>query len=223
MIAVIGWGSLLWDEGSLAPHIRGGWRRGDGPVLPLEFSRISAKRRMGLVLCLDAEAGTACRTSWTASVRDDLADAVADLAGRERTSPDRIGAATPAGPERARLTAIGAAVAAWCRDRGLAGAVWTDLPPNFAACAGRPFAPEAALGHLRGLAGEDLDEAIRYITRAPAETDTGFRRLLAADPWWQAECARRGLPPAPPGAGRADLTPPASRAPRGRGPRPSRR
>ena len=85
-IAILGWGSLLWDLETLAPHVTGGWQHRHGPRLPMEFSRISPKRKMGLVLCLDPEAGAACATHAIRSARPALQDTIADLARRERTA-----------------------------------------------------------------------------------------------------------------------------------------
>lgn len=42
-IALLGWGSLIWDHDPLFDAQHGDWQAG-GPPLPLEFSRISAKR-----------------------------------------------------------------------------------------------------------------------------------------------------------------------------------
>ena len=53
--AIIGWGSLIWDLESLEPHVRGDWSMGAGPRLPMEFTRVSPKRKRALVVCLDAE------------------------------------------------------------------------------------------------------------------------------------------------------------------------
>jgi hypothetical protein len=36
-IAIIGYGSLIWDLADLAAHVEGPWRRGAGPHLPVEF------------------------------------------------------------------------------------------------------------------------------------------------------------------------------------------
>ena len=43
-IAILGWGSLVWDSRQL-PH-SGEWHTG-GPVLPIEFSRVSKDGRLG--------------------------------------------------------------------------------------------------------------------------------------------------------------------------------
>ena len=46
-IAVLGWGSLIWNKGKL--RLTTNWTDG-GPVLPIEFSRISDDGRLTLVI-----------------------------------------------------------------------------------------------------------------------------------------------------------------------------
>ncbi|HOW68396.1 MAG TPA: hypothetical protein P5055_13320 [Candidatus Paceibacterota bacterium] len=46
-IAILGWGSLIWNPRDLP--ITGDWQ-GDGPVLPIEFTRISDNGRLTLVI-----------------------------------------------------------------------------------------------------------------------------------------------------------------------------
>ena len=102
-VVIIGWGSLIWDLADLAPHVSGEWRMEAGPRLPLEFSRISPKRKMGLAVCIDPEAGAPCATHAILSTRRDVMAAAADLARRERAPPDLIGIWSPARQAR-RLT-----------------------------------------------------------------------------------------------------------------------
>jgi hypothetical protein len=184
-IAILGWGSLLWDLDDLGPHVTGGWVTRGGPRLPMEFSRISPKRRMGLVVALDPAAGRLCATHAIRSARDDPAEARADLARRERAPVERIGWARADGAAEGRLPAVTEAVVAWCREAGVDAAVWTDLEPNFAAVAGAPFNVAAGIEWLRGLEDASLAEAHRYIRNAPASTRTPLRRALARDPWWR--------------------------------------
>jgi len=68
--AIIGWGSLIWDLDDLGPHVRGAWAMGAGPRLPMEFTRVSPKRRRALVVCLDPRHGVPCATNAIASARD---------------------------------------------------------------------------------------------------------------------------------------------------------
>jgi hypothetical protein len=190
MIAIIAYGSLIWDEDCLAPHITGGWRRARGPRLPVEFSRISPKRKGALVLIVD-EGAAEVPTSWTLSRRAAIEAAARDLAVRERAPLSGIGMALRNGETANAPAAIAARVVAWLQEQpGLEGAVWTQLPGNFRETTGEPFSHAAGLRWLQGLEGESLLEAWRYIAFAPRETDTAFRRFLAAHDWWRALDAR---------------------------------
>lgn len=188
--AVLGWGSLIWDLDNLAPHVALPWHMRAGPQLPMEFCRVSPKRKMGLAVCLDAEHGVACPTHAIASVRTVHSDVVADLAARERAPLDLIGAVctrTGAAQGRAGIASI---VRQWCEETGWTGAVWTDLRANYHDHLGIGFSVDHAVGYLQDLTGESLDEAVRYIHFAPEETDTPLRRALTGNAWWQAEVAR---------------------------------
>ncbi|MFO7854975.1 MAG: hypothetical protein R6V44_07110 [Paracoccaceae bacterium] len=195
-IAVIGWGSLIWDLDDLAPHVAEPWALGAGPALPLEFSRISPKRRMGLVVCIDPDLGVPCPTHAIASRRTDPAEARADLARRERAPLDLIGwVCARSGRAEGRAADR---VAAWCETTGAAGAVWTDLRPNWAEHRTEPFALAAAEAYLAALTGEARAEAVRYIESAPKETDTRLRRHLATRDWWREAAAALSRPADPP-------------------------
>jgi len=189
-VAILGWGSLLWDLDDLAPKVDGDWALRAGPRLPMEFSRISPKRRLSLVVCLDPEDGVGCVTHAIRSRRSIVAEAVADLAARERAPLHRIGWVEASGRGESRMPDVVEAVGAWCDAAGWAGAVWTDLEPNFAATTGRSFSVAEGLAYLRALEAESLAEARRYIRSAPAATRTPLRRALARDPWWR-ELRRR--------------------------------
>ncbi|MEL6234957.1 MAG: hypothetical protein AAFR46_11160 [Pseudomonadota bacterium] len=185
MIAVLGYGSLIWDLDGLAPHVEGGWAMNAGPALPMEFSRISAKRKRGLVVCLDPADGVDCPTHAIRSRRSEIGQAASDLAQREHAPLGRIGYVCLSSDRAAgRLPSICAAVAVWCRQAGWQGAVWTDLEPNFASEAGQPFSVPRGLAYLRALSGESRSEAVRYIACAPHQTDTPLRQALAGLAWW---------------------------------------
>lgn len=184
-IAVIGWGSLIWDLENLTPHTVGDWLMTAGPRLPMEFSRISPKRKMGLVVCLDPEHGVECATHIIQSTRSSVTEAIEDLAARERAPLDLIGAVDVAGLARGRMPEVCNAVRNWCQTQGWDGAVWTDLEPNFHDYTGRLFTLDAGLGYIKTLSGENLREAYSYIENAPEQTQTPMRSLLRGDPWWQ--------------------------------------
>ncbi len=181
-IAVLAWGSLIWDLDDLAPKVEGPWMMRAGPSLPFEFSRISPKRKLGLVLCIDPLAGVPCPTHAILSRRSDIHEAAEDLRARERApAVERIGAfCARSGFRRSRVPEAGEAVAAWAEATGAAGAVWTDLEPNFREHTGRAFSVAEGLAYLARLEGESRAEAVRYLRNAPAETDTPLRRAAAS-------------------------------------------
>lgn len=188
--AIIGWGSLIWDLEILTPHVHGPWMMKQGPELPMEFSRISAKRLQALAVCLDTAHGVPCPTHLIASVRSDIRLAQQDLADRERAPLEHIGALCLETGFRNGRAEFAGLVQAWCAAEGWDGAVWTDLGSNFAALQDAHFAIPRAVAYLKTLSGDSLDEAVRYIESAPVATDTPLRRALAQDPWWQAQARR---------------------------------
>ena len=183
-IAIIGYGSLIWDLDDLAPKVTGDWQLGAGPGMPVEFARVSQKRKQGLVLVIEDALDHACPTSVIDSRRTRLADAVEDLAARERTHTGHIGWATQAGDVVSRFGGLAETVVRWLGDTGYEAAVWTDLDGNFKEHTGLAFSHDAGVYYLRQLKGASLGEAWRYITYAPTVTDTPFRRHLTCDPWW---------------------------------------
>ena len=188
--AILGWGSLIWDLDNLAPHVEGEWRMADGPHLPMEFTRISPKRKLGLAVCIDPNHGVPCPTHAIRSTKSSLPEVRADLAARERAPVEEIGAVCRITRQAHGRTEISEVVLEWCVKSGLQGAVWTDLLSNYSERRGAVFSVSDAITYLRTLDGESLDEAVRYIENAPAWTDTPLRRALSRDPWWRAEAAR---------------------------------
>jgi len=65
-IAYIGWGSLIWKQGSL--KLRGIWQS-DGPYLPVEFARVSQDGRLTLVLCRGV---SSVQTLWAYAEEENL-------------------------------------------------------------------------------------------------------------------------------------------------------
>lgn len=180
-IWILGYGSLIWDLDDLAPKVTGEWRMGVGPRFPLEFSRISPKRKQALVVVID-QAGDPCPSHAIRSVRDSVAEAADDLAARERTVLDHIGWVDLAtGRRQSNYGDVADLVAEWCEAEGAAGAVWTDLNGNFDG-----FTIPRAIDYLKTLTGESRASALEYINSAPPATDTPLRRALAENPWWQA-------------------------------------
>ena len=112
-IAVLAWGSLVWDPRELktaaafAPN---------GPLLPIEFCRISADGRLTLVI--DKAVGDLCRTYSAPSVFTSLDAAIENLRERETRHAEDIGFAEPASGRQSdvameRHPEAVASIAAW--------------------------------------------------------------------------------------------------------------
>ena len=184
-IAVIGFGSLLWDLDDLAPKVSGEWKMYEGPILPLEFSLVSRKRHYALALVIDYGDGAPCPTCVIDSVRSEIGAAIVDLANRERMDPTNIGFVDRnTGESHSHREETRNTLWNWIEDSNYDGAVWTDGERNFEALTGRAFSLQTAQDHLRSLQGMSLEEARRYIRNAPARVETPLRRALEGAPWW---------------------------------------
>lgn len=176
-IAVLAWGSLVWQprnrHGSVL--VAGPWHR-DGPVLPVEFARISSDGRLTLILV----PGYPHRSQvlWAVSAFDDVAAARDNLARRETRAPtDMIhGITTGGAPVGNPPSGIREAVSAWSAGRDLDAVIWTGLGPGERWDGG--FEGTAAVEYVAGLSGDARRRAVEYIRRAPGQIDTPVRRAL---------------------------------------------
>jgi hypothetical protein len=176
-IAVLGWGSLVWDPRTLP--IRRQWFA-DGPLVRVEFLRESGGRRITLVL--DSEV-PAVRSLWAIMDTIDLDDARKQLQERERCGRIDIGYWQPAsGASPSSILDL----AKWAECRSIDAVVWTALGSKFRGKDGlRPTADEI-IDHLGVLVGTQRDEAERYVRRAPRQIDTPYRRRIEAELQWTA-------------------------------------
>lgn len=184
-IAVLAWGSLIWCTGSL--RIRTLWRP-DGPLLPIEFARISQDNRLTLVIqpgCKEQP------TYWALSEFRRIHEACDNLRVREKSKNNDIHyfcqdgtCASGAPPE------IVTRVTEWVAQRtDVEGVVWTGLASNWKEKRGRDFNPEDAVNYLLGLEAErdrakaTYDRAREYVTNTPPGVDTIVRKAMRARGW----------------------------------------
>ncbi len=184
--AILGWGSLIWDARPDFDSQIGSWHKG-GPKLSIEFCRVSKSRKGALTLVIDPKLGTEVETLYTVSLRANLQDAICDLRSREGTTLEKIGFVELSTTQQRGRCAE--SIRQWAGQLEIDAVVWTDLESNFLKEKKAEFTFESALGHLKSLDFASLREAIRYIARAPAQIDTGFRQRANNDEWFRQQVA----------------------------------
>lgn len=191
-IAVLAWGSLIWEPRSLqiatefVPF---------GPVLPIEFSRVSGGKRLTLVV--DEAIGAPCRTYVAQSAHADLDQALLNLWSREGKENERLPARvrqsgrvafvdlttkTESMSAKERHPVAVEAIRSWASATGHDAVIWTALASNFheEEKAGKPFTVESAMEYLDGVDMPELAAALHYIWNAPPEVQTPVRAAVTA-------------------------------------------
>ena len=183
--AVLAWGSLVWDPRELQTAAK---FVADGPLLPIEFCRISADGR--LTLAIDETFGAMCKAYSAPSALEDLDAAIENLRMREGM-PDawavgfvELGSGGQSDAAMERHPRAVATIAAWAQSNGYDAAIWTALQSNFAEWdkGGEPFSVSAAIQYLETLEGKDADKfarALAYIRKAPSEVETPVREEVS--------------------------------------------
>ncbi len=177
-IAVIGWGSLIWDPGAL--NIAPGWNE-DGPLLPIEFARFSSGKRLTLVL---VEGSPLQPTLWARSQKGSLAEAARDLQAREGTLLQDIGTCSARERPSSKLQ-FHRVVQEWLGPKGLDGAVWTALGPKSPEGKSFLISEDERLAWLAKLIeGGESDAAREYIELAPSQVRTPLRDRIRRELGW---------------------------------------
>ena len=191
-IAVLAWGSLIWDRRELAvtddfnPF---------GPLLPVEFCRASGVGRLTLVI--NEAFGVSCPTYFAVSACSDLNAAMENLWIREGSRDEalpknvrthgRVGFVEVASGHCSakameRHPKSVAAIKVWAQSNGFDAAIWTALASNFDEPdkAAEPFSVEAAIRYLELLDAPRFSAALGYIRSAPPEVQTPVRAAVNA-------------------------------------------
>jgi hypothetical protein len=160
----------------------GEWVQG-GPVLPIEFSRVSSDRRLTLVI--DPVNGEPVVTRFVTSPRTDLSGALCDLRTRENIISKSIGFIDLSRQSEncSVLPTASAAIKNWAKTHAFEAVIWTDLPTNFKDELGVDFSLDHAEEYLRKLPKTVAERAREYIRNAPEETTTPLRRRLHDSGW----------------------------------------
>lgn len=173
-IACLGWGSLIWKPDTLP--LASEWFQ-DGPLMPIEFSRIGDGGELATAVCMNAPP---CKVQWAVLDVLSLDEAVQALRKREGIPDDRqdgVGVFTTTGSNVGVL-------AEWASARQLDAVIWTALPPRFEDVEGLIPSVDDAIDYLRSLTGETLEHAHSYIRQVPSQIDTPYRREIFKKMRW---------------------------------------
>ncbi|MEM6160084.1 hypothetical protein AAH446_05920 [Erwinia sp. P6884] len=167
-IACLGWGSLIWKPEALP--LESEWHP-DGPMMPVEFSRIGDGGELATAICMGAPLVQAC---WAILATESIELAVAALREREGIPAKREDGVGMLMAQRRSHSKL----AEWASEREIDALIWTALPPRFAGVEGLIPSSEDALEYLRSLEGEKRAHAFDYIRQVPAQLDTPYRRAF---------------------------------------------
>ena len=166
MVVCLGWGSLIWNPGTLL--CSGDWHT-DGPTVPVEYLRESRNGRITLVIDPGVPGQTVL---WTRMSTADPATARESLRRREGdTLPTYIGCWSAGEPCPDVIPGLDA----WAGLHAADTVIWTGLPARFRGVDFRcPTLPEA-IDHLAGLPAEKRRVAEEYVRRTPVQIRTPYR------------------------------------------------
>ncbi|WP_130587180.1 hypothetical protein [Qipengyuania flava] len=180
MIACLGWGSLIWSPRNLP--LAGDWL-GDGPELPIEFSRVSADGRLTLAITEGAKPLTVLWAELKVSSIDRGVEALAEREGiSERNFNSSIGLWSNSRCSRHKEANQ---VGDWASQRGIEAVIWTALKPGLEKDS-RGVVPSLSdvLGYLHGTSSAVRARAEEYIRRAPAQIVTEYRAAIEQEFGW---------------------------------------
>lgn len=177
--AILGWGSLIWQPKELAYNKTFGWQK-DGPILPIEFARISKDGRLTLVI---TENGTKVPVLYTLSNYHNLEEAVLNLAVREGSGRNSIGSYDKNKDTFSSKFQFEDEIKNWIKNTDFDAVIWTNLGENWnikneKGDIIRQIEPERRIEYLKELKGNTSAIAEEYIRRTPIEINTDFRKEI---------------------------------------------
>jgi hypothetical protein len=176
-IAVLGWGSLIWDIREFNNYI-GEWKKSN-LKLPIEFSRISSSRDGALTLVVDQTNGVDVNVRYALFKSVSLKKGIEVLKIREGTSLKNIGYVDLINNnQNSHSLEIAEKIKNWAKENNLDAVIWTDLQSNYEEKLGRKFKAEDAYEYLKSLPLNVEKEAFEYINNAPEEVETPFRKIV---------------------------------------------
>src|SRR5690606_38620323 len=180
-IAILGWGSLIWQPKELKFTKESGWDK-NGPSLPIEFSRISSDGRLTLVIDKNAQP---VQTLFAVSLYEKLDETILDLAIREGCTIDKIGRYNKTSDEFIpEGFSCQEEIKEWINNTDFDAVIWTNLGKKFKDKIGLTHNKENVIQYLENSPEETKVLAEEYIRKAPKQIDTPIRKALEEKFGW---------------------------------------
>lgn len=188
-IAILGWGSLIWDPRNLEIDEsvgKKGWAP-DGPTLPIEFSRISQDGRLTLVIDYHS---SDVPTLYAVSNFNEADHAISNLAAREGCGKNRIGFYLKENDKFSPADfQLKTAIKSWIEKKvEIDAVIWTNLLPKLwyeDKKGNRIDIPRnGIIDYLSGLSPHKQAIAEEYIRKSPPVVDTPVRREIESELGW---------------------------------------
>jgi hypothetical protein len=184
-IAILGWGSLVWNPENLEidkTKGQNGWLS-DGPMLPIEFARISNDGRLTLVIVPGKDE---IKTLYSISRFVDLDHVILDLACREGCPKSKIGYFVKSEGTYHSKSNIRNNIESWIinQKEEIEAVIWTDLSMNFKEKIGVELSLENVINYLRYQPQDVKVKTEQYIRRAPTVVNTAIRRITETEFGW---------------------------------------
>ena len=183
-IAILGWGSLIWQPKELKFDTNIGWEE-NGPVLPIEFARISKDGRLTLVITAN---GTDVPTLYSVSSFDNLNLAVLNLKKREGTNEKYIGSYNKSKDEFSPIEfPYKDNIKNWIQTSDFDAVIWTNLPEklNLENMTKTEKDPDGRIDYLQNLKGFESALAEEYIRNTPKQIATKYRTQIIKTLGWE--------------------------------------
>lgn len=177
-IAVLGWGSLVWNPkgdssaGQKPLLIQGDFQKSE-LEFGLEYSRVSCDGRLTLVI--DSDQKIMSKIHFAESEFNTRDKVIENLREREGMPSAKYIRFVSRGEQH--QDNVIKATTNWLGTTDFTAAAWTGLNSNYEDERGEKFTPEHALNYLLSLNGEIRDKAFGYIISAPDSVDTPLRKI----------------------------------------------
>lgn len=184
-IAILGWGSLLWQPKDLQFDKEIGWLE-NGPMLPIEYARISKDGRLTLVITKDVKE---VKTYFAISTYENEEEAVLNLAVREGCGRKQIGSYDKSKSSFSKEVFFEKNILGWIKNTDIDIVIWTNLGEkwDFKNDDGEviKIIPDERVDYLIKLKNHKRALAEEYIRRTPTQIKTHYRSLIEKELDWK--------------------------------------